>query len=483
MFMGILIAFVLGFIGFLGQGLDADDAAYHAIQLFLLGGGENTNGSWSLEIARFLAPLSLSYAAVRGAFAVARANSGVLGGRILSSGHIVLISRGPSEGEGLIGLSALASSDDYRRGRRVVNVAPNAETLKLALRLSRARNASEILLSLNDDESTMTLVALILDIIGRTPGGTHSGPPIRAELSSSALWSQLQRLDFAGTSGVTWFNREASTASLFMEEMHTHADESNDGICSLDPAVRKLLTDESRLQRVSFLTDQDEQHGNIYDFAFICHRSSEHTIVKSIEALALVKPRGLLIVVCGRELSPVLSNLATRGSARFMRISPTEWASKWADLTTTEILARSIHSAYRQSGLSRGWFETGSTVDQPWDELPESLKQSNRSFAQDIGEKLGSRNLALRPVDNASATPLFTFTEDELEQLSKAEHIRFCEERIAAGWKLGERNPSAKTSPTLIPWGELSELERDKDRELVQRIPTWIRTLGYEIYR
>ena len=53
------------------------------------------------------------------------------------------------------------------------------------------------------------------------------------------------------------------------------------------------------------------------------------------------------------------------------------------------------------------------------------------------------------------------------------EHRRFCAERFLAGWRHapGPKDPVAKTNPTLVPWEEISEMEKDKDRDQVRQIP------------
>jgi hypothetical protein len=68
--------------------------------------------------------------------------------------------------------------------------------------------------------------------------------------------------------------------------------------------------------------------------------------------------------------------------------------------------------------------------------------------------------------------------------MAKMEHIRFVDERVRKGWKLGDvKDDVRKISPTLIPWEELSIEEKDKDRDPVRSIPEFLARAGYRIYR
>ena len=49
----------------------------------------------------------------------------------------------------------------------------------------------------------------------------------------------------------------------------------------------------------------------------------------------------------------------------------------------------------------------------------------------------------------------------------------------AAGWKYGAvRDDEIKSHPMLIPYDELSEEEKDKDRDIAQRIVPLLRMAG-----
>ena len=148
-----------------------------------------------------------------------------------------------------------------------------------------------------------------------------------------------------------------------------------------------------------------------------------------------------------------------------------------------ELLARVIHEEYcRKAIQERGETPATNPSVRAWDDLPDDLKASNREQAADIPEKLRRVGYQLQPSMNASVE-IFTFTPGELEILARPEHDRWCESLQAKGWTYGPgpKNPQEKTHPCLVPWEQLSEVERDKDRDTVRNIPKLISLAGFRV--
>jgi hypothetical protein len=158
----------------------------------------------------------------------------------------------------------------------------------------------------------------------------------------------------------------------------------------------------------------------------------------------------------------------------------------WVALSSAmrlERLARAVHEEYVQSRLAEGGHAADDPSLGPWDELPESLKASNRSQAEHIETKLHAIGCALAPLHGDTAGP-FEFTDDEVEILARLEHDRWMDERLRSGWQLGnERDVHTRRSPYLVPWEELSEKIRDLDRETVHRLPHHAARTGQQIIR
>jgi len=151
-------------------------------------------------------------------------------------------------------------------------------------------------------------------------------------------------------------------------------------------------------------------------------------------------------------------------------------------LGTKEILARAIHEDYRNRQKKKG--ETSKTNPSlvSWDELPEDLQESNRQQADHIGEKLKDMGYDVSELENWDEK-LFEFAPEEIEMMAKVEHKRWVEERKRSGWRLGQKNIKRKKTPYLIPWDELDEETKEKDRAPVRNLPFYLREAGYKIYR
>ena len=60
----------------------------------------------------------------------------------------------------------------------------------------------------------------------------------------------------------------------------------------------------------------------------------------------------------------------------------------------------------------------------------------------------------------------------EIEVLAQEEHKRWMRMRRSSGWRRGlVKDNASKIHPSMVPYEELSEAERDKDRERVIRLP------------
>lgn len=149
-----------------------------------------------------------------------------------------------------------------------------------------------------------------------------------------------------------------------------------------------------------------------------------------------------------------------------------------------ETLAQSMHASYRRNQLARG-----ADPDTPslarWSELDEDLRDSNRAFAYGIPEKMRAIGCIVVPttlVDLQDAAAIFS--ADELEELARLEHDRWMRDRIRDGWSYGAtRDDARKLHPSLVAYDELSEDEREKDRDAIRDLPRMLAEAGFSIYR
>ena len=149
---------------------------------------------------------------------------------------------------------------------------------------------------------------------------------------------------------------------------------------------------------------------------------------------------------------------------------------------TYEILARVFHEEYRQNEIKKGITPEKNPSIVSWEGLSENLKELKRKEAEHIPLKLKAVNCDMA-VSSDWSVPAFCFSPQEIELLAEMEHARWVRERLAAGWRPGPANPVKKTSPLLVPWSELPEAEKDKDRVSMRNLPLIVAKAGFQIFR
>ncbi len=150
---------------------------------------------------------------------------------------------------------------------------------------------------------------------------------------------------------------------------------------------------------------------------------------------------------------------------------------------TYELLAQAIHEEYIRNERGKGYTAETNPSLVPWEQLPEVLKESNRHQAEYTRIKLDAIGCGITVTREWDVEP-FSFTPEEIEIMAKIEHDRFIRERKRQGYRYGaEKSAELKTSPTLVPWDELSEEEKEKDRDVARHIPELLARARFRIYR
>ena len=126
--------------------------------------------------------------------------------------------------------------------------------------------------------------------------------------------------------------------------------------------------------------------------------------------------------------------------------------------------------------------------DRPFEQLAPIDQQDNEAAARRIPEILALAGLGVVPP--ASATLAATPTEPEvrahlehhLERLAEAEHIGWMAFRTLAGWRHDTtRDDDRLLHPSLVPYTELSDRDKEKDRDSVRHFPDMVARAGYRI--
>jgi len=163
-----------------------------------------------------------------------------------------------------------------------------------------------------------------------------------------------------------------------------------------------------------------------------------------------------------------------------MADEPKAGADAVLDPAIVERIARAIHQAYRRA-QAQSLPEDDPSLS-PWENLPETLKRSNRDQAAHIVEKVRLIGCTLHPKQDGGRR--FRFRRGEVDALAAIEHERWMAQRLADGWRLGvRRDVLAKTSPYFVPYAELPEPEKVKDRQAVRNIPRLLARAGLRISR
>jgi serine phosphatase RsbU (regulator of sigma subunit) len=160
-------------------------------------------------------------------------------------------------------------------------------------------------------------------------------------------------------------------------------------------------------------------------------------------------------------------------------------------------LARAIHSKYLHELRSQST-PGGDTQLNPFflspanfrnqyisdfDELPDDIKYSNIDNAAHIPTKLLAIGYKIRHVKQGFKSVTLHLSDDEVETMAMVEHIRWSWDKRLNGWIYSNvKDETNKTHPGLIPYSELPESEKEKDRELVRLIPSLLNDIDFEAF-
>jgi serine phosphatase RsbU (regulator of sigma subunit) len=156
-------------------------------------------------------------------------------------------------------------------------------------------------------------------------------------------------------------------------------------------------------------------------------------------------------------------------------------------------LARAIHSRYLHEIRNQNvkaedyiFYNPGNSQNEyvsEFDDLPDEIKFSNIDNAVHIPTKLLSIGYKIRQVKKGFKSFALHLNEEEIETMARVEHMRWSWEKRLNGWTFGiNKDDIKKTHPSLIPYEQLSESEKEKDRELVKLIPAFLQDIDFEAF-
>ncbi len=137
-----------------------------------------------------------------------------------------------------------------------------------------------------------------------------------------------------------------------------------------------------------------------------------------------------------------------------------------------DAMARTLHNAYLRSQLLQGSSPDSNASLAAWADLPAHKKKANQHAAAHIDVKLRICNCKVCEKDDALSEAIFPPDRKTLDQLAELEHRRWMAEKYIVGYSYGRvRDEERMWHPDLISWEELSEVDREKDRDTIRQIP------------
>lgn len=517
------------------------DAAYHTVSLFGLG-GDAQHLNLQLEAARWIAPLVVGWAALAVLLALFHDQGQMLRVRLSARRHVVVAGLG-SRGLTLVdrlheaGLFVVAVERDEThpalpscRRRAIPVVRGDARDPEILARAGCA-HALHVVGCGPTDTVNLEILAACASLdrpAGDQPGTVHllmETPELRARLRLRALaapQAQPWRIDVASatdlagkalagaadgrwdpTRGPVQLLAIAGSPTARAACLHLVRAATEDGV----PA-RLVLTgasaegDRDALQGdAPWLADAAEVQVVPWDVgngteppAALPSEVDVAVVGDPNDALALAMgatlaehvhaPTGVLVDVADDLVISSLerTGLGLAGVVPVASTRRTLGPSFLLD-TTIEAIAQARHAAYVRAQTAKGETRADNPSLVGWDDLPETLKESNRLYADGIGEAVAAIGDRLLPVEPGSVVVPRALDEATVERLAELEHERWVRDLQQQGWRRtdGAKDPDRRLHPQLVPWEDLPEEERRKDRETVRELPALLAAAGYRL--
>lgn len=206
------------------------------------------------------------------------------------------------------------------------------------------------------------------------------------------------------------------------------------------------------------------------------------------DSLALLEQADLLIVIRQKEQPAMLQTLLSATLRREIDVFSSEepalellaqqdrlrfflWRTQAMDLTLLfedMLYRRAKRINLRYCHLYQGIEETEENMETEWNKLDPFTRYSNISAADYHELRLKMMEIQGIADDAAVLSP------ESMELLAELEHIRWCRYHYLNNWRHGQpengkaKDPARRLHTLLIPYNELPEEEKEKDRENIR---------------
>jgi|GEM_PF-1195540 len=530
---------VTGFVGYfsaLGQPFNITDIAYNVLQLFVINCNfEPTVLNWPLNIARFLAPLSLAGAIVNG---VLNLFSDKLRMNRIShfENHIVICGDAESNTE--------LANNLYAAGKQFVLLNHNAADEKSGLQYPNKYYQLNIGAPDNKSLNQFAFYACRYIVIS-FKNDTRALHFVNELVHSIDYHKVTSKIDV-----VILFNdpewAEYCTGLGIVEQTRAHLKEHKllniRYVNYIDTAIRKAMLTHApdNYKAITRISDPAPEAG-IFGFNGISRRliinlalQSHYINHQKLKIHLFADNAGELepfveryqlqhmldcvphpIEAIGDFQSPTTVNYITEDNdTRLLRIfdqllkNPDLRNIRFVELTESEIsvshlltklsiqqidiskeansivnifdesmdrVAAIIHEQYL---ISLDAPDPAREPHRPWYMLPDEIRDRNRHQADHLAIKL--RSLGCEAVPESDPRTACTFESDpRFEALSKAEHNRWCAYLYYKGWKYSTvKNDEKRLHSDLVPYEELPESVKEFDRNTIRIIPSILKVSG-----
>jgi hypothetical protein len=518
------LSLILGYVGYRNMGLAPLDAVFGTLQMFALDAPRDlASDSLAIGVARFTAPLALVMASVVAVTALV--------GQALSQSsrlrrikqHVVVLGLSDNSIEFTTALLeqghpvVVVEIDGDHPGLRTVRrsgalVVVGDASREATQRLAHVERSSRVIVSTGDDGRNLRTAEAAAGLLKDSPETT-----VHVLLEDYWLHEELARTEFLSSASkgadVDFVHRADYEAAAFVEAVTTASPASLESDVILFEGSgergRRTLVHLARRNlllgvKAAIVVDEDTYHQVLVPEMSTSPWLAEAVTLGAPDGaepgvclVAISAPdgaalgRGLRLAVAHPDSAvfvltdfPVGNSLLQRNAAievipaGSIAVSPASlFAHSWV-----ETLARARHQIYCALEVQRGVDPASNSSIIPWAALPDSLKESNRDFARAIASVLEGVPLGLSPLRGLpkGQPPL---SDEQMEQLARNEHDRWARDLERKGWRWGPapKNPEAKTHPLLVGWDELTEDEREKDRDSIRSIPTMLALVGLEL--
>jgi hypothetical protein len=255
--------------------------------------------------------------------------------------------------------------------------------------------------------------------------------------------------------------------------------------CALRP-VSIDVNDETALEKAILRTRKADL---VPDIAYVCLGNPSAGFQTALQLRGLLEHTSQPVIVSMPEdsgLAAILQRDAGTASSE-RNIHPFDIFKHTCTLElillgSHELMARAVHEHYLDEQMKAGEDLGSRRALVPWDSLPEDLRDSNRRQVDLIRVKLERAGCGIKPLVDWDARS-HPFSETQIDMMARLEHQHWMDERVSSGWTFapGPEDPVKRTHAEILPWEELSEQAKAKDRQTVTSIPRILVRAGFQI--